>query len=101
MASKLIGRVGCPWCGFAAAHVKRSEKCVYVFCPECGLTTHFRAHQEAMVISRMRPERGAEVTAAPPAPEPDAPVLEPEPAPDMPTAAAQAGRRRLFSSLGG
>lgn len=100
MASKLIGRHQCPWCGFAAAHVKQSERCVYTFCPECGIQTHFRAHQEALIRDRMRPEKTAE-----PAPEPV--PAEPEPAPaaepvvETRPPAAQAGRRRLFSSLGG
>lgn len=36
MASAMVGRAPCPECGFAAAHVKRSEKTLYRHCPECG-----------------------------------------------------------------
>jgi predicted RNA-binding Zn-ribbon protein involved in translation (DUF1610 family) len=36
MASQMIGRADCPECGFKAAHVKQSEKCLYRYCPECG-----------------------------------------------------------------
>ena len=36
MASKMVGRAECPECGFAAAHVKQSEKCLYRYCPDCG-----------------------------------------------------------------
>lgn len=104
MASKLIGRHECPWCGFAAAHVKQSERCVYTFCPECGIQTHFRAHQEPLIRDRMRQEKGAEPAAPAPAevaPELPAPEPAPEPASETRPPAAQAGRRRLFSSLGG
>ncbi|HEY0877143.1 MAG TPA: hypothetical protein VGE10_01700 [Zeimonas sp.] len=94
MASKLIGRVACPWCGFHASHVKESEKCVYTFCPECGVTTHFvREHQRALVLAKMRPDRLAEEPA--PAPNP-----EPAPAPEPVRPAAKPARGRLFSGLG-
>lgn len=99
MASKLIGRHVCPWCAFAAAHVKRSDRCLYIFCPGCGLQTHFRAHQEHLLLNRMRPE-GAAAEPEPPAP----PELEPEPAPspepEPPRPAAKSGAGRLFSGLG-
>lgn len=36
MASSIVGRTTCPECGFASAHVKKSEKCLYRYCPDCG-----------------------------------------------------------------
>lgn len=57
MASKLIGRAACPECGFGAAHVKESEKCLYRYCPECGSQHHARSdRQRADLMAKTRPE---------------------------------------------
>ncbi|MBB1073634.1 hypothetical protein HUU62_04325 [Rhodoferax sp. 4810] len=62
MASVLLGRAACPECGFAAAHVKRSEKCHYRYCPECG-SQHYAKSQRQIddLLSKMRPESGGPV----------------------------------------
>lgn len=46
MASRMIGRTTCPECGFASAHVKESEKCLYRYCPECGSQHHARTERQ-------------------------------------------------------
>lgn len=85
MASKLLGRIDCPWCGFKGAHVKESEKCLYVFCPECRINgPHFKTEQQrAALLGKMRPE-GAPV--APPSP-------TPTPTPTPPTGGEGEGDR--------
>ena len=56
MASEIIGRAPCPECGFEAAHVKRSEKCVYRYCPGCGIQTHARTPEQVKnMTAKMRP----------------------------------------------
>lgn len=102
MASKIIGRRPCPWCGFAHMHVKESEKCLYAYCPECGTNgPHARtALQRANMVKGMRQEGGqAEPTPTPtptekPAPAPKAAAPAPAPTP-TPTPAAK--RRGLFA----
>jgi hypothetical protein len=56
--AKIIGRKGCPHCGFESAHVKQSEgKHPYHHCPECGIMTTARNGQQARLITaNMRPE---------------------------------------------
>ena len=56
MGSKIIGRTGCPECGFESAHVKRSDKCLYRYCPECGSQHMARSQrQEADLMAKTRP----------------------------------------------
>lgn len=57
MASKIIGRAACPECGFASAHVKESEKCLYRYCPACGINgPHARTElQRQNMVKGMRP----------------------------------------------
>lgn len=52
MASKLIGRTTCPECGFAAAHVKESEKCLYRYCPECGSQYNTRGERQRDLLTK-------------------------------------------------
>lgn len=104
MASRIIGRVACPDCGFAAAHVKESDKCIYRYCPACGLNgPHARTQQQRDNMTRnMRPVEGAAPTPTP-APEP-APAPSPTPptptersgTPTPPPAPAKAKRLGLF-----
>jgi len=56
--AKIIGRRGCPWCGFESAHVKQSpDKHPYHHCPECGVMTHAKNGQQArLMVQNMRPE---------------------------------------------
>lgn len=55
MASRMIGRAACPECGFSAAHVKESEKCVYRYCPECNSQHHAKsARQRADLLAKTR-----------------------------------------------
>ena len=64
MPSKIIGRAACPECGFASAHVKESEKCLYRYCPACGINgPHARTElQRQNMVKGMRP---VEPTATP------------------------------------
>jgi len=83
MASTLLGRTHCPECGFAAAHVKISDKenaKAYRHCPECGAQYFPRNKAQADTLLKKSRAEGAPA----PAPEP-APTHAPEPAPtDMP-----------------
>lgn len=56
----IIGRLACPWCGFAGAHVKRSEgKRPYHHCPDCGSMTHTKnGHQETLLLAKMEAATG-------------------------------------------
>lgn len=55
MASKLIGRTTCPECGFASAHVKRSDKCTYRYCPECNSQHYARTdRQRELLLAKTR-----------------------------------------------
>lgn len=58
--AKLIGRMACPLCGFASAHVKRSEgKHPYMHCPVDGAVLQTRnGHQAQLLLAKMRPEDG-------------------------------------------
>lgn len=123
MGSPIIGRTACPECGFGAAHVKESPKCIYRYCPECGSMHHAKTErQKSDLTAKMRPEGGAAPTptptptgkaseapaAAPPTPakatptptpkpaKPTAATPTPEPTPTPPPAAKPA-RRGLFS----
>lgn len=93
MASRMIGRTACPECGFVAAHVKESEKCLYRYCPECGSQHHARTErQRADLTAKTRPVDGGAMPtptpAASPTPTPTAsgeptatPTQEPSPTP--------------------
>ncbi len=120
MASTMVGRAACPECGFASAHVKRSEKCLYRYCPECGAQHHARTErQQADLMAKTRtvepapapsptptgsgptptppePEQKPEASATPPKAEPKPePKAEPKASPN-PTPTAPK-RRGLFS----
>lgn len=97
MGAPIIGRTACPECGFANAHVKKSERCTFRYCPECGAQHHARTERQvADLLSKMRP-----ADAAPAKPEPTKePVAEREPVdktPPTPTPKPAAGRRGLFN----
>lgn len=91
MASPIIGRTDCPECGFTAAHVKRSDKCTYRYCPECNATYHAKtARQVADLMAKTRPEKGA--PPAEPAPPKAAPVVVEPAATPAPIKAAPANK---------
>lgn len=104
MASKLIGRAACPECGFAAAHVKESEKCLYRYCPECGSQHHARSERQRKdLMAKTRPEGSSTPTPSPtpepvkaaPTPSEPTPTQEPEATPTptpTPTPAKPTGR---------
>ena len=83
MASRMIGRTVCPECGFAGAHVKESDKCLYRYCPDCGSQHYAKStSQRANLTAKTRPldaATGSDTTATPTAPEKaaHAPVLPP------------------------
>lgn len=92
MASTMVGRTACPECGFESAHVKRSEKCLYRYCPECGAQHHARTErQQADLMAKTRPV-GTTPAASPtptgsePTPTPPEPEAKPEPTPTPPKA---------------
>lgn len=59
----MVGRTKCPECDFESAHVKRSEKCLYRFCPECGSQHYAKSkRQEADLMSKTRQEGAATAT---------------------------------------
>lgn len=106
MASVMIGRTVCPDCGFNAAHVKRTDKCDYRYCPECNITTHMKTErQKADLAAKTRPleVRGPSPTPEPekksvpsdPTPTPTPP--SPSPAPEAVAVPAPAKRRGLFA----
>ena len=64
MASRIIGRSTCPECGFDAAHVKESEKCLYRYCPECG-SQHYAKSQRQRADLTAKTRHTAEATATP------------------------------------
>lgn len=81
MASVIIGRTACPECGFASAHVKKSDKCTYRYCPECGAQHHAKnARQLADLMAKTR--------LTDPAPTPTPTPSEPAPAPAVEPVAA-------------
>lgn len=85
MGAPLIGRTACPECGFGAAHVKRSERCVYRYCPECGAMYHATGKdREAALLAKTRLLDAPPTPTGPsptPAPEPDAGEPAPTPSP--------------------
>lgn len=114
MASRIIGRRPCLLgCGHQAAHVKESEKCIYMYCPGCGTNgPHARTQaQKDLMTQGMRPvdAPAPEPTPTPtptgkaapaPAPEPaptPTPTPEAKPAPAPAPAPATPKRRGLFS----
>jgi ssDNA-binding Zn-finger/Zn-ribbon topoisomerase 1 len=73
MASVTIGRAPCPECGEPHAHVKRSDKCDYRWCPECGAqyyakTPRQKADLAAKTTALRIPATGSEAKPAPAAP---------------------------------
>jgi Zn-finger nucleic acid-binding protein len=88
VGAPIIGRSACPECGFENAHVKRSAKCLYRYCPECGAMYHATgAEREKRLLAVTRlAEPGptptpTEIETEPnPAPGPD-PVPTPTPSP--------------------
>jgi hypothetical protein len=64
MASVIVGRAPCPECGFGAAHVKRSEKCLYRHCPECGSQYIAKGPRlEALLMEKTRQSDSASPSA--------------------------------------
>ena len=96
MASQMIGRATCPECGFGSAHVKRSEKCLYRHCPECGAqyyATGERRAADLMAKTRVdKPGSGPTPTGAPPAQIPADPA--PPAAPPTPSGATPPVKKR-------
>ena len=97
MASQIIGRTDCPECGFKSAHVKRSDKCAYRYCPECGsqyMATG--AEREAALLAKTRlnalPVAGPSV---PPAPKPVVIPADPATPPTPTPPAAPVAKRRV------
>lgn len=67
MASRMIGRTACPECGFKAAHVKESEKCLYRYCPDCNSQHYAKSErQRADLMAKTRPDAGATGSATVP-----------------------------------
>lgn len=99
MASRMVGRTVCPECGFGAAHVKESEKCLYRYCPECGSQHHARTERQRSDLSaKTRAVDGGPATASSETPEPTptpSPTQEPSPTPTA-TKAPAAKRGSLF-----
>lgn len=115
MASSIVGRTKCPECGFESAHVKKSEKCLYRYCPDCGSQHMARSKRQVDdLMAKTRPidapatasatvaSASASTTSAPSAsaeaspptaPVAVAPVAAPTPAPAPP---APTKRRGLF-----
>lgn len=71
MAGRTIGRTACPECGFSGAHVRETEKCLYRYCPDCGITTHFKTpEQRELLRAKTRSiELAASAIHTPPEPE--------------------------------
>jgi hypothetical protein len=118
MAAQIVGRTHCPECGFESAHVKRSERCLYRYCPEC--TAQYmaaggnRERKEADLLAKTRPVAVAGKTAEPAAPDPADPpttasagtasdAVPPAPPPPAPEAVppAPAPRRKAMGLFGG
>lgn len=80
MASVMIGRAACPECGFSAAHVKQSEKCLYRYCPECGAQHYAKSErQRADLMSKTRTEKPATVASPTGSSKAAAPAAKPMP----------------------
>lgn len=104
MASELIGRTACPECGFAAAHVKKSEKCLYRYCPECGAQYHAKGTRQVdALMAKTRTEGGTVPKPAKPEPAPKPAPAKPAPAvpPAPPAPPAPAPKPAGFFSFGG
>jgi hypothetical protein len=88
MGAPIIGRTDCPECGFKGAHVKKSEKCTFRYCPECGSQHHARTERQvADLMAKTRDLATPTPTATPaPAPAAVAPVAPPTPKPTEATA---------------
>jgi hypothetical protein len=113
MASRMIGRTACPECGFAAAHVKQSDKCLYRYCPECGSQHHARSERQRVDLTSKTRMLDEPTPTPTPTPTPSAtPTQEPSPTPSgtathteqpsamptaTPTAKAATARRGLFA----
>lgn len=70
MAGSIIGRTACPECGFAKAHVRESERCLYRYCPECSSQYHARTPmQRDLLIKKTQPTLGDAPTPTPTGPE--------------------------------
>jgi len=99
MPSTIIGRTRCHLCGFTAAHVRESEKCLQTFCPDCKTQVIYRTQrQRELFAPLLRADKLAGVdTPQPPAlpteaPSASTPAPQPEPEPDTmpkPTDAAE------------
>lgn len=83
MASKIIGRAKCPECSFESAHVKESEKCLYRYCPNCGINgPHARTPlQRENMTKGMRPVEAPAPTPTQPSPTPRGEQVAGEPMP--------------------
>lgn len=103
MASRMIGRASCPECGFKAAHVKESEKCLYRYCPECNSQHYAKSErQRADLMAKTRTidatPTGSEPSAPPTATEPSATTGSATPtATPAPPPAPAPKRRGLFA----
>jgi len=92
----IVGRTNCPECGFPSAHVKRSDKVLYRFCPECSSQYMARGPRlEALLLekTRLNEQVPAVATATGSAPSASADaqaVAVPAPAPTEPQANAPA-----------
>jgi hypothetical protein len=62
MGSPIIGRLTCPECGFASAHLKQSERCLFRYCPECGSQFHARTERQKTELRA----KARELTPVPP-----------------------------------
>lgn len=109
MASTLIGRTKCPECGFGSAHVKKSDKCTYRYCPECASQYYARTDRQVELLMAKTRSTDAPATtgsdgsgtatplpvAVPPAAPPVA-VPEPVAVPPAPPVATKPKARGLF-----
>lgn len=88
MGSPIVGRTPCPFGDFDKAHVKKSEKCYFVYCPMCtGQLIARTPEQERLLLAKTTL---AEPIASPSATAPAAPAPAPEPAPAPPPSASAA-----------
>ncbi len=91
MAGEIVGRTGCPECGFASAHVKRSAKTLYRYCPDCGaqyMATGPRREAELLAKTRLAAPSGGHANTEPEKTPESAP---PAPALAIPTASGGSG----------
>jgi hypothetical protein len=80
MASVMIGRTACPECGFEAAHVKKSDKCTYRYCPECGAQHHAKTPRQVQDLLGKTRMLEAPATTSPTATPTEKEKNEPAPA---------------------